>query len=185
MSPGDKPDPARGWQFVEKPLAVDREQRDRANDKIERQMTTEKLDAERVPSAEELLAKAEERAAKRPDGVVGGATVRAIARVRSAPWWLWLALAALCGLAVFAVVRRPATPALKGAPALARASELRQAAFRDCGAKEWKRCWKGLDEARDLDQEGDLSPLVVRARARAAAGMGTRPPGDIGGPSER
>lgn len=185
MSPVDKPKPARNGKFVDKLLAEDGEQRDRSKDDVERQMTTQKRDAGRAPSTEKLMARAEHRAAKRSDGAVGGTTVGAIGRVSRAPRWLWLAVAALCGLAVFAVVRRPEAPVLKGASALAHATELRQAAFRDCDAKEWKRCWKSLDEARDLDQEGNLSPLVVRARARAAAGMGTRVPGDIGGPSGR
>ena len=178
MNPADKPDPARGWQFVKKLLAQDVERFDHASDdEVERQMTAQNVNPARVPSAEELLAKAQERAAKRTEGAADGARVEALPAPRRLPRWLLPAAAAFCGLAGVVVIELPAIQALKVPSAQDRAADLRRAAFRDCDAKQWQRCWRALDDARLLDPEGDLAPLVVRARARAAAGMGTRPPG--------
>ena len=86
MSPSDKPDTARGWQFVEKLLADDDIERlDQASDEeVERQMQAQGVQATGIPSAEELIAQVAKRAGKRqahrPD--VPLAKVHAIRRVR-------------------------------------------------------------------------------------------------------
>jgi hypothetical protein len=181
MSPLGKPDPAQGWQFVEKLIADDSLQIDGArSDEVTSPMATKGGNATEVPSADDLLAKAQERAAKRPARGEYGPIVTAISTARSAPWWLWPAAAAFCGIAGVVVAYRLSSHATKELTTIERAADVRRAALRDCDAKEWQRCWKGLDEARDFDPEGDLAPLVVRARARAAAGMGTRAPEEKG-----
>jgi crotonobetainyl-CoA:carnitine CoA-transferase CaiB-like acyl-CoA transferase len=71
-----KPDLARGWLYAEKLLEKEIEWFDKASDDdVERMLDEAGIEVSRVPSAEELLARAEQRAAapkkaeERPSGV--------------------------------------------------------------------------------------------------------------------
>jgi hypothetical protein len=128
MSAPDKPDPARGWLFVEKLLAEDERARlDEASDEeVERRMRelegeaaarSDVTGSARVPSVEEILARAAARTAKGPAkpavdagapdaarpaaGPPGGAAVKAVRpATRTKRPVVWLIAAAVGVLAV-------------------------------------------------------------------------------------
>ena len=132
MSAPDKPDPARGWLFVEKLLAEEERARlDEASDEeVERRMREFDEEAAarsgeagpaRVPSVEEILARAAARAAERPgkpavdagapDAVPpaasppGGGAVKAMRpAARTTSRVVWLIAAAIGVLAVAVLV---------------------------------------------------------------------------------
>jgi DNA-binding NarL/FixJ family response regulator len=54
-----------------------------------------------------------------------------------------------------------------------RALDLRHRALHDCDVGRFRGCLKELDEARELDPEGDGAPALERARSRARAGVGS------------
>lgn len=55
------------------------------------------------------------------------------------------------------------------------AAELRRVALEQCQRGEWRPCVEGLDAAKMLDREGDLSPDVQRAREAAGRGLAPAP----------
>jgi hypothetical protein len=52
--------------------------------------------------------------------------------------------------------------------------ELRLDASKACEEKDWQKCVELLDEAKDMDPEGDRASEVQRLRGRAARGMPTK-----------
>jgi hypothetical protein len=189
----EKPDPARGWIFVENLLAEDEHER------IEK-LSDEELAAElradgftRVPSAEELMAKAARRAA------AGGskeakAPPPAQAALRPRPASIRrtvLLIAAVLGAFLFIVFvykNRAAIEAyFKGEPIRPddqwlpwkpsptpqeRAAQMRQDAFAACAQEMYETCGRKLDEARELDPAGEADPRVVAARQDIEAALG-------------
>jgi DNA-directed RNA polymerase specialized sigma24 family protein len=89
---------------------------------------------------------------------------------------LGLALLGLWGLS-----RREAdvvsSPAPRGEAPGDRAAPLRSKAASECGAQMWRECLHHLDEARDIDPDGDTAPRVqaMRREAQAAIGRDSQP----------
>jgi hypothetical protein len=54
------------------------------------------------------------------------------------------------------------------------ARELRRDAFARCNEHQWGACLYGLDQAKELDPEGDADPRVQEVRRQAEAGMQKR-----------
>lgn len=97
-------------------------------------------------------------------------------------WVAWLAAAALVGLFLAALTRRPANVAHPApadtAPSIDQprrdqASQMRADATTACAQSQWKRCEEKLDEARAIDPSGESDPRI--ARLRRAIADGTRP----------
>jgi hypothetical protein len=173
MSSRDPLDPARGWRFVEKLLAEDPERLDRASDEsVERQMREQRVQPTRILSAEELVAKAGERAAKRrlrgERPSAGGSTAANVvpmpARPKRAQWLTMLVAAALGALVLMVVMKRSDDNAASGQSARARAEKLRDVAMKECAEARWSSCKDWLDGARRLDGAGETEPRVIEAR---------------------
>jgi hypothetical protein len=186
VSKQDKPDPARGWLFVEKLLAEEESARlARASDEeVDRRMAELKVEPSRIPSAEELLARAMEHAAKRATGgdPASGAKVKPLpVRPRGTPWLSWLAAAAIGGLVVAVVMDQREKPVAHPRPhddagqqeptAQERAARMREEAFMACRKRRWEECERRLDEAKRLDPAGDADPLVQQAHEAAIGGL--------------
>jgi hypothetical protein len=94
---------------------------------------------------------------KRPDKGRAPASLR----VR---WVAWLAAAAVSGsAATFAVVN--ANPGLVAhPPPPPDAARLREDGLTACDRHDWARCLELLDQAKELDPEGDRSPHIQDAR---------------------
>jgi hypothetical protein len=184
VSTPDRPDPARAWRYVENLLAEEELERlDKLGDRaLEDEMRAAGIDPARVPSAEQLLTRAEERARLRRLGSASkqGAKVPALPeRTRRAPRVVWL-VAATLGAAIVAlgIERREVvawlrhdTPAIgpdrwspdRATPQV-RAAKLRDEAIVACGAALWGTCEERLDEARRLDPAGEGEARVEKAR---------------------
>jgi hypothetical protein len=187
VSTPQKPDPARGWLFVEKLLADDDPERlDKASDEeVERQMREQGVQVSRVPGAEELLAKAAARAAK-PDASrsqESGVKVTALPVRPGRPRWMaLLAAAAIGGLVVAVVMNQRETPVAHPRPhddsggqveptPQERAAKLREEAFAACREARWAECESKLGEAKRLDPAGDADPRVRAAHDAALGGL--------------
>ena len=174
MSEPGKPDPARGWRFVEKLLAEEKLERlDQANDEeVERQMRAQGVHSSRVPTADELLEKAAACARrKQAKGTYAAMDADRAARVVATPlppkrvrWVPILAVAALGALGVVIAVNRPGEDTAGGPSARARAAKLRDEGIAACAAAQWATCEERLDGARALDEEGEKDPRVIAAR---------------------
>jgi hypothetical protein len=198
-TPKEKTDPANAWLVAEDLLADEELRRIEAqsDDDVAREL---RALGTRVPSAEELLARAADRAAERAtDDPRGHAPVSSAVQARDASLhsttrWearphrspaVWLLAAAaigvLVGIALLLARRTPppdeARPTLDAGstPMLAdRAARLREAAFAACDARRFDECATALDEAMTLDATGEAAPRVVRAR-QAIEASGHRP----------
>jgi hypothetical protein len=174
MSSRDPLDPARGWRFVEKLLAEDPERLDKASDEsVERQMREQRVQPTRILSAEELVAKAGERAAKgrlrgeRPPAGAGSGAANVVpmhARPKRAQWLTMLVAAALGALVLMVVMKRSDDNAASGQSARVRAEKLRDVAMKECAEARWSSCKDWLDGARRLDGAGETEPRVIEAR---------------------
>jgi hypothetical protein len=186
MSTPGKPDPARGWQFVEKLLAEEEIARieKMSPDEVEREMRAEGLDPSRVPSTEELVAGAEARAARngrtRKAGAEPGAAnvVPLPTRPKRSRRLIVLVAAALGALVLIMVMKRSEDNAATGQRGRERAENLRDIAMKECAEARWSSCKDWLDAARRLDSAGEAEPRVVEARRAIAqaprADAGTR-----------
>ena len=56
------------------------------------------------------------------------------------------------------------------------APALRHDALAACDAGEWRECLDDLDEARDLDPDGDEAPAIREARERAERALSNARP---------
>jgi hypothetical protein len=181
----DRPNPARAWRYVENLLAEEELERlDKLGDReLKVEMQAAGIDPARVPSAEQLLTRAEERARLRRLASAGkqGAKVPALPeRTRRAPRILWLVAAAFgAAIVTLGIERREVvawlrhdTPAIgpdRWSPDTAptpqeRAAKLRDEAVAACGAALWGTCEERLDEARTLDPAGEGEARVEKAR---------------------
>jgi hypothetical protein len=194
-----KRDPGRGWRYAEKLL-------DEEDDERLAKMTDEEVFAEidkevgpprgDGPTADELLAKMEARAAKlatakaaapapAPGPTVAQAQAvepeRAQARVR--PLWRRpmvaipsaLALAAAVVFAVQAFTKSPVIGPDTLSPDEVRAVALRNEALQACRADQWQQCLDDLDQARTLDPAGEATSQK-ELRAIAEQGLRDTPP---------
>jgi DNA-directed RNA polymerase specialized sigma24 family protein len=101
--------------------------------------------------------------------------------------WLRYAALGLPGLALILLVIKAAqppppvghAPPWTGTPdeptPEERAAALRANAAHACGAAQWQECLDKLDQARELDPDGDQDPKVQELRARAHAGISPAP----------
>jgi hypothetical protein len=187
MSAGEKMDPARAWMHVDEML--DDEEIARIEGLTEAELDEELrqrgIDPDRVPSAEELLARAEERAAERRVVPLRRPTRRRrVARAAG-----WLALAAVVALVLgLAAARRTEIAAWwhgdpeigpdndDTAPPEQRAMWLRRDAEWECVNERWSACEAKLDEARGLDPAGDTAPAVQALRKQLSDALGPPAP---------
>jgi hypothetical protein len=194
VSTSDKPDTARGWQFVQKLLADEDVERldDATDEEVERQMKAQGVRAARVPDVEKLVANVATRRDKYRDNAAkkAVAVVRPPSRTR---WIAWLAAAAIGAAVVVLVAKRqevialfhrePAPPRPLQKPEdiilvrQERANALRREAFAACDQASWTLCEVRLDEARSLDPKGEEDPRVQEARKQIYR---ARHPGDAG-----
>jgi hypothetical protein len=202
VSTPERPDPARAWRYVENLLAEEELERlDKLGDReLGVEMQAAEIDPARVPSAEQLLTRAEERARLRPLGRAGtqGAKVPALPeRTRRAPGLLWLVAAALGAAIVALGIERREVVAWLRHDTLAigpdrwspdraptpreRAAKLRDEAVAACGAALWGTCEQRLDEARTLDPAGEGEARVRRRAVRSRIRSGPM----RGGPRSR
>jgi hypothetical protein len=192
VSTPDKPDPARGWQFIEKLLADDAVEPlgGASDEEVERQMNALDIDVTGMATAEELIARVEARAKKRQavQAPAAPATVRSLPRPRLIAW---LAAAAIGALVVALVVERrevvawfqgdlPPGPTPPGqeppSNALVRAETLRREALAACEEAQWGECESKLDAAKALDAKGETDALVRTARQAIEASKRPGPP---------
>jgi hypothetical protein len=174
----DKPDPARGWLYVEKLLALDETERlEKLSDAdFEEEMRAKGIDPARVPSAADLLARATERAKKREVSGRPPAPVVALRSRRVRPVWWIAATLALLILAVLATQSAAIIALFKGdsirpddwrpprPPPHEVAEKMRDEAMGACGRRLWGLCEQKLDDARAIDPAGESEERVEKAR---------------------
>jgi hypothetical protein len=171
VSSPDKPDTARGWKFVEKLLADDTVERlePGSDEEIERQMNAQDVQVSRVPSAEQVLARAKElvHTGKQSQESAAGAKVTAPpVRPKRTNVLVWLVAAAVGGLAIVALFQRSDHNVATGySPPEERAAKLRDEGLAACGRQQWGECEAKLDAAKKLEASGEKDPRVVEARA--------------------
>jgi hypothetical protein len=163
----DKPDPVRAWLYVDNLLAD--EELARLEKLSEKELEDELRAAgiDRVPSTEELMARAAARAArsaaKQPTPAkppeAAPATVTALpVRQRRSVWAIGLLAAALSITLIVMSTGGVGTPHHESA------AELREQAYTACGAHDWRKCETKLDDARTIDPKGENEPRVIAAR---------------------
>jgi hypothetical protein len=179
MTAERKPDPVQDWRLGRKILDEEAERLVKmSDDEFDREMA--KLPApSRVPSVDELMARAKARAADKAkeaevapsaslvaDGK-GGAKANVLPfRAKRTNLVVWLAAAALGGLAIAMLLRRPDYNVATGyAPPEVRAAKMRDQGLAACERQEWSACEGTLDAAKRLDASGEKDPRVVAARA--------------------
>jgi hypothetical protein len=190
--PGN-PAPDRGSSsasFLRKLVEEDPTHLDVASDEeIERQMNAAGVEVKTVPTAEELMARAESRAAVEnrtavPVAQRAPSEKRAGRRMNPLPIAATVALGAL---GIIALANRGAIVAhLRGEPIqpepeepatgpsnasttpAQRAASLRGAAFAACDAHRWDECAQKLDAAAVLDPAGESDPHVASTRRAIA-----------------
>jgi hypothetical protein len=178
------PDPDRGATFLGKLLSEDAEHLDVATDEeVERMMDAAGIQVKDVPTAEELIARAEKRAASR---LPASGVVRALepapppapkSRIRRmSPAAIAAAAAALTvggalltnGGAIVAYLKGEGPNV--GASVSQHVASLRKEAFAACDARRWDECARRLDEAKELDPAGESDDRVVAARKAITEG---------------
>jgi hypothetical protein len=188
MTTPKKVDPALGWMFVEGLLAEDEAKRIEklSEEDLDAEMRQQGKDPARVPSLEQLLAKAKVHAAKLEAERPRVAQAVPLEPVRLEPVpprptsrLVWLLAAALAlGVVVVAVARAPEIIAYFRGPQITPdneralpptphelAEKLRDDARGHCAVGSWASCKGKLDEAARLDPAGESEPDVLRERA--------------------
>jgi|CZKU01.1.fsa_nt_gi hypothetical protein len=161
----EKPDPARGWLFVEKLLANEEtDEVDAMDDEgLAVALRARGRDPDKLTSVDDLMARAAaivEREAARPRAIVVPLRPR---RVR---WQSWLAVASLGVLGVFVVKMGQGPDRVGAAPPDPHG--LRVEGVRACIDRKWDLCEQRLDAARALDPAGDSDPTIEEARREIA-----------------
>jgi hypothetical protein len=147
-------DPAKGWAYVEKLI--------------------EKDEPRPVPSVDDFLAKAALKAtakATEAEPAAPGAGSAEPPPARNKPLTWWRRRAAAIAVAVAAAGGGVAYVAANQLPlvgAAAEASSLRKEALVACQQQDWATCKAKLDDARDLEPNGEDLPEVRDARAKIA-----------------
>jgi len=88
-------------------------------------------------------------------------------RRRATVWAISLLAAALAVMLFFVSPRSEVT----GTGRAGAAAALRNAAYGDCDAHRWRECEQKLNDAKDLDPDGESEPRVVAARRASREGM--------------
>jgi hypothetical protein len=194
MSAHDKLDLARGWMFMEKLIADEDAARVEglSRAELEQELRDAGYDPARVPTAEQLLAHAEARAAERAraNEATEGARVLAlaarkrtfrIAMLAAAMFALVVAVMAIKGPAIVEALFKHGTERIgpdndwqllrPSPPPQMRAENLRDEAVAACDGWLWVRCRNKLDEAQKLDPAGESEPRVQAARQQIEAGL--------------
>jgi RNA polymerase sigma factor (sigma-70 family) len=92
-----------------------------------------------------------------------------------------VAVIALLGVFVYRWLKTKPVEAVRDVPTaepigpMERATELRRAALDQCEKHLYQECLKGLDQAKELDPEGDSAPEVQGARAQAKKAIESAP----------
>ncbi len=171
MSAPDKPDPARGWLYVEKRLDEEEDERIKglSDDALRAELRQGATDPETEWSADELLARAEALALAAPK-------IAPVVPIRRT--WRTVGLLAAACVAMLLFVKLTQGPEIVGRPPsdheLAEAH--RTMAEESCGRRDWVACKASLDEAAKLDPAGETEPRVQTARQAIAAGMAGHSP---------
>ena len=193
MSTPDKPDHARGWKYVERLLGEEEDERIKnlSDDALRAELRQGAKDPEIEWSADELLARAESEAAKKPRPAVGTGAARGtplpapghppqkiapVLPIRRT--WRTVGLFAAACVALFLFVKLTTGPdVVTLAPSNRELAEAhRNIAAETCARKDWVACKANLDEAANLDPAGDSEPRVQKARQQIAAGMAQHSP---------
>jgi hypothetical protein len=185
VSRPDKPDHARGWRYVER-LLEDERIEGLSDDELRAELGQGRTNAETEWSVDELLARAEAEAGKKPPARPGEAApkqvepaAKAVVAVLPEPrprGLVWLIAAALAVALVVALMKGPEIVAqFRGdnddrdqtpGPADREAAEkLRDDALGSCQQNAFGACKAKLDEAKRLDPGGESEPRVQKARA--------------------
>ncbi|MGO9834865.1 MAG: hypothetical protein ACLP1X_11660 [Polyangiaceae bacterium] len=183
MPDDPEPDHARGWMFIEKLLREeDLARLDKTSDEeVNRQMRAAGIEPEHTPTADELIARALERAGKRKVAALP-------VQPKRSTWSVWLVAAAMGAVAIALVVEKKEVvawfhhepvqigPDLEGEKPRPptpqeRAAALRQEAFGACGDRLWAKCERKLDEAKQLDPAGENDLQVQGARNAVKDGL--------------
>jgi hypothetical protein len=182
----DKPDPARAWMYAEKLFADEEIERigKLSDQDLLEEMRAEGKDPGRVPSAEDLMAGALTRsrapkehnpasAERRMGDANGAAKTKVVAlRPKKTSVFVWLAAAAVGAMVLGVVVmNRPPTTVAHGfdagggvATPHERAAKLRDEGLAACSSQLWDTCEKRLDDAKQLDPDGENERRIVEAR---------------------
>jgi hypothetical protein len=181
VSEPDKPDLARGRPSAEKLVDEEADRLAKMSDEdFEREMGA-KAEPSHVPTAEELLARGAERAAR--GGPATGAKGKAVPVQPRRPPWIALLAAAAIGGVVVAVVMNPHE--MRVSPprpdddsggeqeptAQERAARMREEAFAACAKRRWEECESRLNLAKKVDPAGDADPRVQAAHGVALGGL--------------
>jgi hypothetical protein len=200
-----KPGSQVTWETIE--MVADKAERERLealiDDEIDEELRVAGIDPDEAAKiVQRALQEASEKPAPAPEAPrpalaeVGARTAKGGVAPRTTGWWSPGRIAAVASMAVAAGVlavvamRRPdADGVAQGRPhdttPQQRAAKLRDEAYGACAETEWARCAAKLDEARELDPEGEADPRVMAARravsdARHPDGDSARP-GSNGG----
>jgi hypothetical protein len=180
VSTPEKPDPVDAWKYVDKLLADEELERlDKRNaEEVQQELRAEGVDPAHIASPEELLAKAEARAARtktsaeqggeadagKTKGGTGDSAGGTVVPFRGRGPMI-AALAVAAGVALFVALRPHEGSVTRGNP-----EAWRLDAFDDCAAHRWDACEKKLNEAKKIEPSGERDPRVVAARAAIAEG---------------
>jgi hypothetical protein len=185
-------DPARAVAFVERLLAEEMAEsvESMSDERVAAELRKGGVDPARIPSAEQLLARVEPRAAVGPDGAKeagsrGAGRVVALDERRRTRWVLMLAAAMFVLVVVVVIKQVPAIVAYwrhgthdkfqigpdndwvppRGPPTPHEQAEaLRDEAVAACEGWLWAMCRGKLDEAQKLDPAGESAERVQAAR---------------------
>jgi len=192
---------SRGERFLGKLLDEDAGKLDVASDaEVERQMVAAGVKAGAVPTLDELMARADERARGEQHGDENHPTRRSVGsgprRLTVPPKRRWSPVNVAATVAVVAVATAVVV-ANRGAifgtatdttiraddgypqgrpkppPPSDQATPVRQKAFATCAAGSYAMCSALLDEGKRIDPAGESAPEVVAARKTIAAAKAT------------
>jgi hypothetical protein len=171
VSTPDKPDPARGWLYVEKRLDEEEDERIKSlsDDALRAELRQGATDPEKEWSADELLARAEALAPAAPK-------IAPVVPIRRT--WRTLGLLAAACIAMLLLVKLTRGPDIVAHPPTNQelAAAYRTMADESCARRDWVACKASLDEAAKLDPAGESEPRVQTARQAIATGMAGHPP---------
>jgi hypothetical protein len=187
MSVRDEIDPGRGWRSAVKLREAEADRLAELGDEDFEEAIAALPDPPSVPTIDELIDRAKQRAGREANGV---APVRAVdpptERGRPSPL-LWLLAAAFIALLAVGTLRReavvawfkgpaqepaPQAPQAPPGPTPAERAELaRTEARQACVRGEFLACASKLDEAQAIDPAGEATPAVRQLRQNITDGL--------------
>jgi hypothetical protein len=191
-----KPDPAADWRLAEKILEEEADKLATMSDEEFDQAMATLPDPPNVLGVDGIMARAGHRAGDKTDGQVATALEVALhpdntdgaakatqpassnvrpLRPKRPNVFAWLAAAAVGAMALVIVLNRPPETVGHGRDADGgvvtpgdRAAKLRDEGLAACSRQLWEACEKRLDDAKQLDPDGEKEPRIVEARKAIA-----------------